>query len=324
MRIRTFAALVGVSLCTCAFGQEGLNLLFYGNSFTQGIESTRDVPGLVRDIAVAAGQPAPNIVSAAIAGAALWVHLQSNTAVISTRLAPDEHWDHVILQDASTQPTRLGDLAVHRSSSMSLFQLVRAHSPGVHAIGFETWARGPGHSFYLPPWPEFPGGPAQMQQEVRDGYALSTADVNEVCGAGTSTVAPVGDAWERAGWVNLHAGDLWHAQNRGTLLAALVIYATIYHDATVSDIDITLVLDSLNLSVFDGAFLTAAADRTIGCPAEFNHDGVVNPDDLADFITCFFLEVQVPGTCGDADFNLDESMNPDDLADFITAFFAAC
>jgi choice-of-anchor C domain-containing protein len=59
------------------------------------------------------------------------------------------------------------------------------------------------------------------------------------------------------------------------------------------------------------------------CPADFNNDGFINPDDLADFITCFFLDVQFPGFCPDADFNADGFRNPDDLADFITAFFTS-
>jgi hypothetical protein len=61
------------------------------------------------------------------------------------------------------------------------------------------------------------------------------------------------------------------------------------------------------------------------CPADFNGDGFVNPDDLSDLITCFFLEVQFAGSCPAADFNGDDFVNPDDLADFITTFFlSAC
>ena len=58
------------------------------------------------------------------------------------------------------------------------------------------------------------------------------------------------------------ANDLWHAQNRGSLLAALVIYGTIYEDTT-SDIDLSGVLASLNLSPADGTFLTGIADATL-------------------------------------------------------------
>jgi len=55
------------------------------------------------------------------------------------------------------------------------------------------------------------------------------------------------------------------------------------------------------------------------CPADFNLDGVVNPDDLADYIGCFFA---VPA-CAAADFNQSGTVDPDDLADYIGAYFGA-
>jgi len=56
------------------------------------------------------------------------------------------------------------------------------------------------------------------------------------------------------------------------------------------------------------------------CPADFNADGELNPDDLADYIGAYFA---VPPGSG-ADYNADGEVNPDDLADFIGAFFAGC
>ena len=56
------------------------------------------------------------------------------------------------------------------------------------------------------------------------------------------------------------------------------------------------------------------------CPADFNADGELNPDDLADYIGAFFA--QPPGQ--GSDFNADAEVNPDDLADFIGAYFAGC
>jgi hypothetical protein len=70
--------------------------------------------------------------------------------------------------------------------------------------------------------------------------------------------------------------------------------------------------------------LRVTIDTPSECPADFNDDGFVNPDDLADFITCFFLNVQFPGTCSAADFNQDQFVNPDDLSDFIVTFFNGC
>ncbi len=56
------------------------------------------------------------------------------------------------------------------------------------------------------------------------------------------------------------------------------------------------------------------------CAADFNDDGALDPDDLSDYITCFFSEPP----CDQADFSGDGSADPDDLSDFITAFFAGC
>jgi hypothetical protein len=56
------------------------------------------------------------------------------------------------------------------------------------------------------------------------------------------------------------------------------------------------------------------------CLAEFNGDGVVNPDDLADFIAGFFSQPPLPET----DFDGNGIVNPDDLADYIAVFFGGC
>ena len=53
------------------------------------------------------------------------------------------------------------------------------------------------------------------------------------------------------------------------------------------------------------------------CMLDFNHDSVVNPDDLGDFITGYFDAPPDPRT----EFNGDGVINPDDLGDFITDYF---
>ena len=56
------------------------------------------------------------------------------------------------------------------------------------------------------------------------------------------------------------------------------------------------------------------------CLADFNCDGAVDPDDLADYIGTYFADL--PGSR--SDFNADGLTDPDDLADYITAFFSGC
>jgi len=60
-----------------------------------------------------------------------------------------------------------------------------------------------------------------------------------------------------------------------------------------------------------------AGGAACGCPVDFNNDGTLNPDDLADYIGSYF---SVPPGLG-SDFNNDGTTDPDDLADFISAFF---
>ena len=65
-----------------------------------------------------------------------------------------------------------------------------------------------------------------------------------------------------------------------------------------------------------GTITTNPATLTI-CPADFNCDGLLNPDDLSDYINAFFNIPPDPGS----DFNQDGITNPDDLSDYINAFF---
>ncbi len=56
------------------------------------------------------------------------------------------------------------------------------------------------------------------------------------------------------------------------------------------------------------------------CRADFNGDGTLDPDDLSDYITCYFA---IPA-CAAADFSGDGGVDPDDLSDVITAYFQGC
>jgi len=56
------------------------------------------------------------------------------------------------------------------------------------------------------------------------------------------------------------------------------------------------------------------------CPADFNSDGNLDPDDLADYIACFFDTPPCPA----ADLSGDGTIDPDDLSDYIGLFFVGC
>ncbi len=56
------------------------------------------------------------------------------------------------------------------------------------------------------------------------------------------------------------------------------------------------------------------------CSADFNGDGNLDPDDLSDYIACYFSQPPCPS----ADINGDNNTDPDDLSDYIGAYFGGC
>ncbi len=63
-----------------------------------------------------------------------------------------------------------------------------------------------------------------------------------------------------------------------------------------------------------------ASPCTPACRTDFNGDGFTDPDDLSDFISCYFGNPP----CDRADFNGDGNADPDDLSDYIAQFFSGC
>ncbi|MGD9690162.1 MAG: hypothetical protein AB7K52_10965 [Phycisphaerales bacterium] len=68
-----------------------------------------------------------------------------------------------------------------------------------------------------------------------------------------------------------------------------------------------------------GAFAIYTPTAT-PCFADFNGDGNLDPDDLGDYINCYFALPPCPA----ADFNSDGNVDPDDLGDYINVFFFGC
>lgn len=94
---------------------------------------------------------------------------------------------------------------------------------------------------------------------------------------------------------------------------------------------------------YDPAYTLWTVAICVRCTADYNADGLTNPDDLGDYITDFFAVPPVPGPGGfavpgscplaespvnveglKADINHDCQVNTDDLTDYITAYFMGC
>ena len=236
---------------------EPKNLLFYGNSFSG---SGGGVHLLVRDIATSAGFETPHVYGRIVGGQTLEYHLNTGTAAIVTGIPQGEEWDAVVMQEYSTRPTSHpsdGNIPGFLSAAEGLYSAVLDHSPNADAVLFETWARAPGHFVYPGIWSE----PAEMQAELRTNYALCQTQLSSL---GFAEVAGVGDGFEAGNFdVSLYGGDLYHASNKGALVAALVLYGTIYDDTQTSLIDLSAVGMSLGLSENEIAEAALYADTAL-------------------------------------------------------------
>lgn len=248
--------LAAMTVVTAAHA-EPKNILFYGNSFTG---NAGGVHLMVRDIASAAGHETPHIYGRIVGGQTLEYHLATGTSVITSGIPAGRTWDAVVLQEYSTRPTTHptdGNVPAFRAAAQGLYQAVLNHSPDAQAVLYETWARHPGHFFYPGIW----ATASDMQAELRANYNDASDLLNTI---GSSEVARVGDAFEAGGFdTSLYAGDLYHQNNRGALLAALVLYGTIYDDMTTSDIDLSPLMNSYGLDQDDFAFATNLADTVL-------------------------------------------------------------
>ncbi len=155
--------------------------------------------------------------------------------------------------------------------------------------------------------PDLPGAPAPRAAAAR---ALS-ADARVIVGYATGTAPGETEAviWTYRGVDALE-----------TVLNSAGVDTTGWH------------LAELNAISADGRVVVGSGRDPLGrrqafravlpLDIDFNFDGVVNPDDLGDYITCYFDAENGVQICLRAEYNQDGVLNPDDLGDYITGYFA--
>lgn len=246
-----------------------LNILYYGNSFLLHTDSgDADIPTLVSKIAVAAGHEAPHFVNASHDAVGLDLHLLYNTEPITSGISAEQDWDFVVLQNYSTLPTRLGNVNQHRAETVAMYQAVAGRSPNVVPVLLETWARGYDFDeFYAGPDPVFPLGPHEMQDELHAGYALAAHDVNFAAGQSIARVAEVGTAFQNLDFNSLlYFPDAYHLSDLGNLLAALVVYTSVYGWPPIDEIDLTEIVASLGYNEEDSNYVVGGAQSVAPIP----------------------------------------------------------
>jgi len=218
-------------------GLRAEDALFIGNSYTYGgpekvIADHGGVPKLVEAIAISKGKSLTTL-QLASGGKAWWFHLQQSR---TEQALSAKNWDWVVLQDFSTEPTHVGKPDEFFKSGETFYQRIRHHSPKAKIVLYETWARPKGSQFYTGiSTPKTFVDAAQMNTEIQSNYTKLYHRLEVLDPGAQMELAPVGLAFERSlakyPDLKLHGRDLHHANTAGSYLAALVIYATIYHDS---------------------------------------------------------------------------------------------
>jgi hypothetical protein len=215
-------------------------VLFIGNSFTQGSPVPGGVPELFDRLAQAGGQGDPVTVMSAVGGTDFRYH--ATNATTRSHLA-SRAWTDIILQNYSTEPTHLEDgthsLSNHFTYGSQLYDLATSQAPLARVFLFETWSRAASHAL-IKGVSNSSGyaSTAAFQSELRANYRLLAELLNREHPANPPvTVAPVGDAWESAGalrepsdpfFSSLHGSDNYHGNSSGYYFAAAVIYSHVF------------------------------------------------------------------------------------------------
>lgn len=205
----------------------GLNILFYGNSYSQ---ANNGVHQNVQALAEEAGYVSPKVVGALVGGQTLNFHLTDpqQAAAITQSLQPGEEWSWVVLQGFSLEATvAAGDPAQFKADALAIFQNVRAHSPSAKVCFYQTWARGQGNSFY----PNTFADPLDMHLQIQTSYREAADDIDALYGPDTARIGAAGDAVALCNWdPALYDPDLSHPGPVMSFFAANAIFGAIYQE----------------------------------------------------------------------------------------------
>lgn len=227
---------------------------------------------------------------------------------------PTNSWNYIIYQEHSLgnlNPEHGGSPANMTTYINLLNVRTRLKGPNAVNIMYQTWSRGYG-SFY--PYMGIQT-PDQMNTELRNNYYKKGVEFQ-------CRVAPVGECLKLVNWNSSYYNpDTIHMNAKGQLFVVFVLYTTIYMEQPQTNWNFSRVKSILGVTdqdIQNAVSISNTATYHLFHSQDFNRDGMVNPDDLGDFVTEYF-SVNPGFVC---DYNKDGQLNPDDLGDFITDYYA--
>jgi hypothetical protein len=257
----------GVLVALCLPGAQADDVLFFGNSFTfgasvPGLSAHGGVPKMVEEIARAKDR-AMTAASLSAPGVDFGYHLAqpATAAALASRT-----WTWVVLQDYSTQPTRMGNVTKFMQDGVTFSNRIAQHSPHAGIILYETWARPPGYFYQTLGGRQF-AGPADMMADLHNSYDALGKKLAALNPDRPVRVALVGTAFARCHAefpdIRLDAADHHHATGEGYYLAAMVLFEAIYHQSAI-DSPVIFFNGVVSIPPADATRLQQVADEVMG------------------------------------------------------------
>jgi hypothetical protein len=206
------------------YSQEGIKVLFVGNSYTY----VNDLPNVVKELATSQNKTIETT-EFHTGGAQFSTHW-NNQSLINT--IEQGGFDFMVLQGQSQevafpQSQFYSEVYPYAKSLDSLFKVYN-HNGKV--AFFMTWGYRYGDAANCPYYPPYCNY-WSMTQELYNNYRQMAFDFN-------SMVSPIGAAWRYSIILDsnfvLHSSDNSHPSIKGTYLAACVLYSTLFMDSVNS------------------------------------------------------------------------------------------
>ncbi|QEG34327.1 PEP-CTERM sorting domain-containing protein [Bythopirellula goksoeyrii] len=288
----TYVAMITAALCPgmTALGDD-FNILMIGNSYVQGNSSARavsiDVQGLFDSDPAHTGA----VTERAESSWSLKTHAESSLTTNLITNSATYQWDAIVLQEQSNRPGRAIKFMDSQLTNLDLggpvlIDLIKQYQPQAAVVLYNSWSKFPGQQDLVD---YFDNDVDEMLSYTNQGYDRIQKNPGEWDHSDVATIARVGDAWgewyDTYGFGNssmrLHDADGTHQNDRGSYLAASIIYETITGSSTIGNTYSGAVAGSVG-GVSKLLLLQQQASATTGVAdtGDFDGDGDVDGNDL--------------------------------------------